>query len=347
MYNEYMYQEAIENIKYQAQKITYLANSFNSSLTYAINLFLKLGSNNVNPIDNDVFFKSQVNADSLLNAYASLIDYYYIAIATKMNAPLDVINSVQYKKITNELITKKESWSKYLQRLKPILEEKFEPKNDIWNEFYFMWGDVFKEELVKWRVLKSEDPAFLELTKKNGKIDILPNEAIQEYYRLTHFLYCNRTGFGHKYNIFLELNNYLKHNRYPLVKYEAQSLKDGDYAYAFYTIHKNEVHLLKAGIIRTFAEIDFDTLKEALKHCYENRGVLSSLEMEIGLPIINVDRVNGYESDSCLYFQLGGVLMSRSVDSISVNVHSLFPVSGSLLREISNALGCKLIPDIK
>ncbi|EMA2156259.1 hypothetical protein ACJLW5_003203 [Enterobacter hormaechei] len=346
MDNEYMYQEAIGNIKYQAHKITYLANGFNASLIDAINLFLKSGNNNVNPVDNDVFFKAQVNADSLLNAYASLIDYYYIAIAIKMNAPLDVINSVQYKKITNELIAKKESWSKYLQHLKPILEEKFEPENDIWNEFYFMWGGVFKQELVKWRVLKTEDPAFSELTKENGKIDILPNEVVLEYYRLTHFLYCNRTGSGHKYNIYLELNNYLKHNRYPLVKYETQRLKDGDYAYAFYTIHQNEYHLLKAGIIRTFAEIDFDTLKEGLKHCYENRGVISSLEMEIGLPIINVDRANGYESNSCLYFQLDGVLMSRSVDSISVNAHSLFSVSGSLLREISNALDCKLIPDI-
>ncbi|MFY7344068.1 hypothetical protein ACOTXH_09330 [Enterobacter cloacae complex sp. IR5434] len=109
MDNEYMYQEAIGNIKYQAHKITYLANGFNASLIDAINLFLKSGNNNVNPVDNDVFFKAQVNADSLLNAYASLIDYYYIAIAIKMNAPLDVINSVQYKKITNELIAKKES----------------------------------------------------------------------------------------------------------------------------------------------------------------------------------------------------------------------------------------------
>ncbi|MBN3218219.1 hypothetical protein [Pectobacterium polaris] len=132
-----------------------------------------------------------------------------------------------------------------------------------------------------------------------------------------------------------------------MVKYEAQRLKDGDYAYSFYTIHQNEYHLLKNGIIRTFAEIDFDTLKEALKHCYENRGVFSSLEVEIGLPIIDVDRENGYESNSCLYFQLDGVLMSRSVDSISVNAHSLFSVSGALLREISKALGCKLIPDIK
>ena len=90
MDNECMYREAIKNIKYQAHKIIYLANSFDASLVDAIN-----------------FLKAQVNADSLLNAYASLIDYYYIAIATKMSAPLEVINSVQYKKITNCLIVKK------------------------------------------------------------------------------------------------------------------------------------------------------------------------------------------------------------------------------------------------
>lgn len=39
MDNEYMYQEAIGNIKYQAHKITYLANGFNASLIDAINLF--------------------------------------------------------------------------------------------------------------------------------------------------------------------------------------------------------------------------------------------------------------------------------------------------------------------
>lgn len=208
-----------------------------------------------------------------------------------------------------------------------------------------MWGDVFKKELVKWKILKTCDPAFSELTKENGKIDIIPNEAIEEYYRLTNFLYCNKTGIGHKFNIFLELNNYLKHNRYPLVKYEIQRIKDHDYAYAFYTIHQSEYHLLKDGIIRTFAEIDFDTLKEALKERYENRGTLSNLEIEIGLPIIDVDRANGYESNSCLYFQLDGVLISRSVDSISVNAHSLFSVSGSLLREISKTLNCRLMPD--
>lgn len=39
MDNEHMYQEAIENIKYQAHKITYLANGFNASLIDAINFF--------------------------------------------------------------------------------------------------------------------------------------------------------------------------------------------------------------------------------------------------------------------------------------------------------------------
>lgn len=106
-----------------------------------------------------------------------------------MNAPLEVINNVQYKKITNDLIAKKETWSKYIQHLKPILEERFEPENDIWNVFYFMWSGIFKQELVKWKVLKADESAFSELTKENGKIDIFPSEAVQEYYRLTHFLY--------------------------------------------------------------------------------------------------------------------------------------------------------------
>ncbi|ORM80584.1 hypothetical protein HA42_13900 [Pantoea deleyi] len=44
MDNEYMYQEAIGNIKYQAHKITYLANDFNASLIDAINLFLSLAT---------------------------------------------------------------------------------------------------------------------------------------------------------------------------------------------------------------------------------------------------------------------------------------------------------------
>lgn len=57
MDNECMYQEAIENINYQAHKIIYLANSFNASLIDAINLFLKLSNKSVNPVDNDVFLK--------------------------------------------------------------------------------------------------------------------------------------------------------------------------------------------------------------------------------------------------------------------------------------------------
>ncbi|HGN2345990.1 TPA: hypothetical protein ACKR1W_000344 [Proteus mirabilis] len=39
MDKECMYRETIENIKYQAHKIIYLANSFDASLVDAINFF--------------------------------------------------------------------------------------------------------------------------------------------------------------------------------------------------------------------------------------------------------------------------------------------------------------------
>lgn len=339
--------EPIGNIKYQSKKIVYLANCFDKSIKSSINEVLQTGNSNIDPIGNDIFFKAQVDADSLLNAYASLIDYYYIYIANKMNVPSDIMNSVQYKKISNDLVTNKKSWREYMNELSEVIEEKFESPNDIWNINHFIWSETFKKELVKWKIMSKDTPAYVESEKDNGKVNITPNPLINEYYKFTEFLHCNRTANGHKYNIFLELNNFLKHNSYPLVEYEIQKLvnnkKNYNYAFAYYTIHRKEYHLLKNGIIRTFAEVDFNVLKKALEFLYENRGVFSELEMDIGLPIINVDRENGYLYNSSLYFQLDGVLISRSEDSISINANSLFKVSGDVIREISKAIGCDLL----
>lgn len=311
----------------------------------AINEFLKTNKSPTNPIDNYIFFKTQVDADSLLNAYASLIDYYYIAIAYKMGGHEDIMNKVQYKKISNNLITKGVAWSDYVDSLNKDLSKQFEFKNDSLDKYFLMWSNIFKQELVDWKVMAAKEPAYTEHKEKSGKVSITPHDKVREYDELTRFLHCNRTGTGHKYNIFLELNNYLKHNRYPLVRYETQKLKTTTYAYSFYTIKKEEYSHLKTGIIRSFAEVDFYELKDALAHCYKKTGKYSDLEMRLGIPIIRVDYENGYEYNSSLYFYLDNVLISRNHDSISISSRCLFTTSGRLIREIEKKLDLEIITE--
>lgn len=335
--------ESLKNIDYQSKKLVLLSNTFDHSMKVAINLFSNRLSDEDFLIDQDEYFKAQVDADALLNAYASLIDYYYIFIAIKMNVPEHLINKVQYKKIANNLVTKGMSWSDFISDLKSVIVGKFGQKYNLWDEYYYIWAEVFKKELVFWGVFDRNIKPYTEEKTKDGKVFITPHPLIQEYYSLTNFLHCYRNGDGHKYNIFLELNNFLKHNRYPLLQYELHVLGGNTYAYAFYTIKKSDYKMLKDGILKIFAEIDFNVLKSALEHLSKDTGTFSELEMELGMPILTIDKSNGYEYQGALYFYLSDVLISRKSDSISINSRDLFSVSGRLVREIEKAVDIKIL----
>lgn len=97
--NNDTYVDSIKNIRYQVKKVVALANIFSHSVDSAM---LYAGKNKnyscEDPTVEPLLFDAQVYADLLLSSFASLVDYYFIAVAIKLNISSNKIGCVQYKK---------------------------------------------------------------------------------------------------------------------------------------------------------------------------------------------------------------------------------------------------------
>lgn len=344
MTKERSHSESIKSVNLQIKKIKITLRKCEEASTQAIEKYIATQGRELE-LSADIYLEQTMEYENLLNRLASLVDYYYIYIAEKLGAPNEKIRNVQYSKITNYLAIQKhigkgskhKSWRDLMEYLRPQLEEKFEP-SDKWDIDYFIWGDVFKDTLVKWGVMAPKTPAYEENKDANGKIKLTINKKIETYYALTEFLHCSKTGVGHRYNVFLELNNCLKHNKSPDVSYEVQLIQNQYVAFSYFTIKEDSYHYLNDGILKTFAELDYKKLKTALDFRFKNPGLISPLENEIGLTVINVDRENHYERDKSLYFYIDNVLIKRQENSISVNIFCLQRATNRLIGEINRYL---------
>ncbi|NCG50830.1 hypothetical protein [Serratia fonticola] len=334
--------QSIENMEYQAEKMRFLSELFHKAMQDAVEEVFCKGMGNSHPKDSYAIFKAQVYADSLLNSFSSMVDYYYIDMAIRMGVPPDKMTCVQFKKISNYDIAKGVDWSTFINKNRSAIDR----LEDDWDVKYFLWSPVFKKELVKFGLMTKDDSPYTEVKKEGAeKVNIEPHALVRKYQERTEFLHCDRTGVGHGINIFLELNNFLKHNKSPLIDYELQELKNRgkteSVALPFYRIKEEDYCFLGPGIIKHLAGIDFEYLKESLGLLYKHNKI-SEIEFELG-SVISVDKENHYCRGESVYFSMDNILISRTKNSISINAWSLFMASKKLLNGIEQNLGISLI----
>lgn len=295
-----------------------------------MNDFLK----NENMLNVELSLLNQTLNDASLNAMATLIDYYFIYCMLVIGADIEKIRKVQYRNVNKKLILKccrfdksiKENFSLRLYKEKFDLKIKEECNLPLDKINYDYWtcylGDAVSSTLYEYGV---EIPKrFLFNFDESDESFKIPKEILDFHECMLPF-YCNPcNSSGVKYNVYLDINNCLKHNTIPYVIYKIENFEEPNETriYEFFEIKNYKVVFLKEGFLKDIAEISFDELRENLSY-KANQGnfEICSLEeeWEIG-SVIGIDHKNGYidKKGEILYFYLGTILIARTRDSIFV-----------------------------
>ncbi|WP_148666913.1 hypothetical protein [Pseudomonas synxantha] len=177
---------------------------------------------------------NQALTDSIMNSMASLIDYYYIYCFLKMGITEHHITKVQYRPLNNYNLRKtypskgkneKIASMEHIRndtRVRIIEVSQQDPSkltgNDYWPIFF---GNAIASHL--------KDTGMMDRTQ-NFNFDYcddsfsIPSLALK-YHEYMYRFYCNEHfSHGVKYNIFLDINNCLKHNIIPYVKPKIEKL---------------------------------------------------------------------------------------------------------------------------
>ncbi|HDO1340324.1 TPA: hypothetical protein P2Q90_004021 [Aeromonas veronii] len=301
--------------------------------------------------DEDLQNTCQILHDGLLNAISSIIDYYNIFFMLKLGIPFKRLNDVQHKKINNHEIRECNknikaksnhefflNLYKYIRKdeqLKYIIDRK---NKDPWDCIQFLHGGAILNHLKSLDVIDGKQELYFIADNK-----LVYCEKVLECLNYLHNFICtNSITLGAQYNIYLDLNNFLKHNNVPFAEPHLEIFKENERrAYAYFEIKTTQYCYLKKGIIKYFAEVDFSRLRDCLNEKIKNNEV-TSIEKELGLPqLIKVDKENGFTSHdgSMLYFQIGKVMLARTKDSILIDsMSSLESTYIDLWRDIQRCL---------
>ena len=162
-----------------------------------------------------------------------------------------------------------------------------------------------------------------------------------------HPFFCNiYSNAGVKHSIYIDVNNFLKHNAVPYITPHIESFEGEKRIYSYFEI-KNEHHLLlKDGILRDIVGTDFEELKINLDSRHRNRnssGYLCDLEKTWGLGnILTLDPINDHISkdNKTLYFFIDKVLIAKNNEATLIDAgDSLLMVLRILKREIDTGMG--------
>lgn len=299
---------------------------------------------------------NQAFTDAILNSVASLIDYYCIYCLIKIGVPESKITKIQYRALNNRFLIDTWGLSKVERESTSIeaLRKKFDAEisrccdlkiedidpNDYWVGFL---GSAISSTLHEYGVV-NEKRMSLKFDKAGNRLVI--EKALRQYYFYMNFLFCNPANrSGVRYNIYIDINNCLKHNVVPYLTPKVESFESEQRIFSYLEI-KNHNHIfLKNGIFRSIVEADFDILSKSLELKLSNRenyDFLCPLEKEWGIgPIITIDAENGCVSEdkATLYFFVDGVLMAKNREATLVDAdHSLLWMLSDLIRKIKNGM---------
>lgn len=340
------------DITYKINSLHYLASAQEQTQKKYSNEYLQFGKA-VNK-DNETF--NQLLNDAILNSMASLIDYYCVYCMIKLGVEPSKVRRVQYRALTKKFLLENSvlSMNEKTEISLQILRDKFNDKvssehnlkiediniNEYWASFL---GDAISRTLWDYGILK-EKHLKLHFNKEKNTIN-LPDE-IKTYNHCMRFLYINPANpNGARYGIYIDLNNFLKHNAVPYFTQRKENFDNPaeDRLYSFFSIENERRIFLKEGILKDIAQTDFTDLKNILQiKLSKGNENMSALEQqwEIG-PIISVDKKNGIASlkSDNIYFFVDNVLMAKSPTATLVDARTSFRyVISSLIREIESKI---------
>ncbi|MBX8590244.1 hypothetical protein K5D56_12765 [Pseudomonas cichorii] len=326
-----------ENIDYQESKLAYLWSARDkTNLTFleqAANLALDPQNTTIN----------QALTDSLLNAMASLVDYYCMYCFLKLGIRKEQVTKVQYRPMNNQalLLTNPNKLSS-LDSVKAHFDEcvtgiskkalKDISMHDYWPAFF---GDAASSALLKVGVI-SKKQFRLSYGADGFEID----NVIRKFHFYMYRLYCNQFFCGGvKYNLFIDINNCLKHNVVPYITSKFEVFKNEERAFSYIEFKNDSTVFLRPGLLKTLVDYDFDAMREGLRQVYSTKnGLRSDLERAWGMDgILRVDKGNGYlsQDENTLYFFIDNVLMAKTRDGTFVDVGiSLKRALGRLMEDI-------------
>ena len=353
MEREFLAKNVEADVLQKIKSIHALATQKKSTYEACLDSFLRFGNSSS---DKDVEILDQALNDAILNSMATLIDYYCIYCMINLGIDVGKITKVQYRHIGKKYLIENSTLEKEEKDILSLdlFRRKFEGRlsascgmdisqvnsNDYWTGYV---ADAISTTLNAYGVLNNKR---IELNFDRANNRFIFDDKISEYHHCMRFLYCNQSSnTGVKYNIYLDINNYLKHNSIPRIMRRIEEFKNPQERriYIFFEIDNYKSIFLKDGFLRDILEMDFNTLNENLKiKSIEGRFELCPLERrwEIG-PVITFDNSNGFISDDgeTLFFFVDGVFFAKTKKSILIDSESSFRnVLGRLIEEIEKKL---------
>ncbi|MBP4001372.1 hypothetical protein [Pseudomonas koreensis] len=331
-----------ENINYQEGKLAYLWGAKEKTNF----TFLEQAANNI--LDPQNAAVNQALTDSLLNAMASLVDYYCMYCFLKMGVKEEQITKVQYRPMNNQALLA--ASSNKLTSL-DLIRESFDRNiteiskrkladistNDYWPAIF---GDAATSVLFKVGVVPGKK---FELAHGVDGFEI--NSKVRKFHYYMHRLYCNQfLSGGVKYNLFIDINNCLKHNIVPYVTPKLESFAHEERAFSYIEFKNDNTVFLKPSLLKTLVDYDFDAMREGLEQVRaSNTNLRSELEIAWGMDdILRVDKENGYlsQDEKTLYFFIDNILMAKTREATFVDVGiSLKRALGRLMEDIRWGMG--------
>lgn len=337
-----MNQELLDTVKNsitnQLEKITALGNLRRSEYVRSpfYDNFIKTGRKN------DFHQKYyQWLSDFMLNSMSSVIDYFYIYSMILLECPDNLLTRVQYKTLTSQDI---------LDYYKKI-DNSITKREDI---FSFNDNECKSEYNIEYNKLEVHErrcyyyyypvkfickPLDINIDSKkifkNEYDELRGNNFIQKYISLFSDFFCNNLDYsGVRFKIYIELNNYLKHNTIPIITPSIHGIKKENYIFSFFEIkNSHRVFLKKNSFIYEMMTIDFEYLKDEL----DSHGTSPSLNNLLGIDnLIKVDKINGHYNDDTLIFFIDSILIHKKKDSILIDAACSFEKTISRLIKTIN-----------
>jgi hypothetical protein len=300
--------------------------------------------------DEDNSILNQALSDAILNSMASLIDYYCICCMLKIGVAEDNVRKIQYRPLNNSFLIDKSALSKYEKSTATIdtLQAEFKARlsaltniellniNDYWIAFL---GDAISHTLKDYGVLDS-GKFQLKIGESEDRLEIDPR--VEKYFYYMQPLFCNPVSHsGVKHSIYIDINNFLKHNAVPYLSPQIENFGEEQRIYSYFEIKSAQSVLLKNGILKDLVVSSFGEVKANLeeKQSKASDYHLCRLEERWGLgAILRIDRTNGFISsnEKFLHFFIDGVLIAKSENSVLIEADNCLRAAMSeLYRELS------------
>lgn len=338
-----------ENIKFKFKKLENLHSerciTNNKHLNDRLNPHIKPDERNS--------ILNQALSDAILNSLASLIDYYCIYCMLKLGATEDKIRKIQYRPLTNSFLIEKSVLLKHKKSTATIntLESEFKAKissiinietvniNDYWTAFL---GDAISYTLKEYGILEN-NKFELKIDEATGQLAFDPR--VEKYLYYMQPLFCNAfSASGVKYCIYIDINNFLKHNAVPYLSSQIESFGAEQRIFSYFEIRATQSVFLKDGILKDLVTSSFFEMKSELeKKSKEDKHHLCQLEENWGLgAILEIDRTNGFISSNkeLLHFYIDGILFAKSENTVLIE-------ADSCLRDVISRLHHELLSKLE